>query len=120
MDMANNDYKRVKVVSNLQEAIVNDCNFVGYKDVRTQALIQSLALTGILQIKFYSYIPMHLSGGPSEFLNKYMSWSTNPESNDIIAWSVSIVQKMKELYSADFDYAYLKTYHVKLEEIHRN
>ena len=71
-DRVSSDYGRLKIVQRLSGQIQSA--LTGFGNLRSQALIQLSSLFGLISLDFYTYIPMHLSGGPGKFLRDYMHW----------------------------------------------
>ena len=77
--------------------------------VRSQAICQLTALFGLIPLDFYSYLPMHLSGGPGNFLRDLMGFDTNFESkvkenNALLEWNVKTVTTLQKLYNKELTY----------------
>jgi len=77
--------------------------------VRSQAICQLTALFGLIPLDFYSYLPMHLSGGPGNFLRDLMGFDTNfdskvKENNALLEWNVKTVTTLQKLYNKELTY----------------
>jgi len=64
--------------------------------VRSQAIVQLSALCGLVSLDFYSYLPMHLSGGPGYFLRDLTNFksehaSKEEENTALLKWNIKTV-----------------------------
>ena len=77
--------------------------------VRSQAIVQLSALFGLVSLDFYSYLPMHLSGGPGYFIRDLTDFESDHNSKDeentaLLEWNVKTVTTLQRLYNKELTY----------------
>ena len=102
----------------LSETLLRDvCGFTiqgvksnGIGPVRGTHLIQISSLLGILPLAFYSYIPMHLGGGPEIFMTNWSSLGSTGKVNkeSIIEWNATILDSLAKIFGRDFTSNFLE------------
>jgi hypothetical protein len=92
---------------NLSVALAREID--GIREFRGNQIISLAALVGLLPLEFYVNIPMHLGGGPGNFMREHMNWSIisdkyagKHDSIKIITWSAETVDKMNDLFGSQF------------------
>ena len=96
-----NVLQKLQLYVELKTEIAKDDTFAGFKTVRVDHFICMSSLIGLLPLDYYVNVPMHMSGGPREFLIRSMNIEnqlSNLEGDTIdeklCRWTD---QKMKEL-----------------------
>ena len=114
-DRVSSDYGRLKIVQRLSGQIQSA--LTGFGNLRSQALIQLSSLFGLISLDFYTYIPMHLSGGPGKFLRDSMHWeqseidktSTNVrEIDSLLRWNAETVVELQHLYNRELTHNFFE------------
>ena len=113
-DLSNMGVRSTLNILQLSETLLRDvCGFTieGVKTtngiigpVRGTHLIQISSLLGILPLAFYSYIPMHLGGGPETFMTNWSSLGSTGKVNkgSIIEWNAIILDNLAKIFGRDF------------------
>jgi hypothetical protein len=67
-------------------------------------VIQLCALFGLISLNFYTFLPMHMSGGgPEKFMTSLMGWDKSDDQN-LLAWNVKTVNEIQMLFNKEFTY----------------
>lgn len=99
---------KLKLVISFTESMKGGLTGIGV--IKSQAICQLCALFGIIQLDFYTYIPMHNGGGPEIFMSNLMNFQTSSGANkkkreeEIIEWNVKQVSELQDLYNKEFTY----------------
>ena len=75
----------------------------GIGPIKSQMMVQLCALFGLVPLEYYTFIPMHLNGGPGKFMVNEMGWDKTSNKN-LLEWNVQIVTEMQTLYNKEFTY----------------
>ena len=75
----------------------------GIGPLRGQMMVQLFALFGLVPLQYYTFIPMHLKGGPGTFMEEEMRWDKLSGKN-LFEWNAGIVNEMQALYNKEFTY----------------
>ena len=98
---------KLKLVVSFTESMKE---LTGIRDVKSQAICQLCALFGIIQLDFYTYIPMHNGGGREIFMSNLMNFQTSvgakkkEREEEIIDWNINQVSEIQDLYNKEFTY----------------
>ena len=72
--------------------------------LRGQMILQMFSLFGLISLNFYTYLPMHLSGGgPEKFMTSLMGWQTTDDKT-LLQWNVNIVKEIQDLFNKEFTF----------------
>jgi hypothetical protein len=75
----------------------------GIGPTKSQMMIQLCALFGLVPLEYYTFLPMHLNGGPGVFMKEQMGWD-NREDKNLLQWNTEIVTQMQLLYNKELTY----------------
>ena len=75
----------------------------GIGPLKGQMMIQLCALFGLVPLEYYTFLPIHLNGGPRTFMMEEMGWDRHEDKN-LLEWNVKIVSEMQLLYNKEFTY----------------
>lgn len=75
----------------------------GIGPIKSQMMVQLCALFGLVPLEYYTFLPMHLNGGPGKFMVNEMGWHKTADKN-LLEWNVQIVTEMQTLYNKEFTY----------------
>ncbi len=96
------DLEILCVVQRVNTYIIGEIKGIGY--LRGQMIIQMCALFGLISLNYYTYLPIHLSGGgPENFMTSLMGWQKTDDKT-LLQWNVKIVKEMQELFNREFTY----------------
>ena len=106
------DVKTNKLRNTLQlfESLQNELmkKISGLGATRSMHLILLSLLVGILPLDYYVNVPMHLSGGPKNFLMEMMDYSNFKSSENntakkdmLLSWTVTELKLLQELFSKE-------------------
>ena len=97
----NNDIQKLQVA----QQFASDCQsaMVGIGPLKGQMMVQLCALFGIVPLDFYTFLPIHLKGGPGVFMKEMMNWEKS-HSKCLLQWNVDIVSKLQQIYNKEVTY----------------
>ena len=75
----------------------------GIGPLKSQMMIQLCALFGLVPLEYYTFLPMHLKGGPGVFMTEEMGWDKSVDKH-LLEWNTKIVSQMQLLYNKEFTY----------------
>ena len=75
----------------------------GIGPLKGQMMIQLCALFGLVPLEYYTFLPIHLNGGPGTFMMEEMGWDRDEDKN-LLEWNAKIVSEMQSLYNKEFTY----------------
>lgn len=79
----------------------------GIGPLKSQMMIQLCALFGLVPMEYYTFLPMHLKGGPGVFMTEEMGWDKSVDKN-LLEWNAGIVSQMQLLYNKEFTYNFFE------------
>ena len=62
----------------------------GIGSLRGQMMVQLCALFGLVPLHFYTYLPIHLNGGPGHFMKDGMNWGKGNRKSNLLRWNADI------------------------------
>lgn len=95
--------EKLFIVLGLQKCITE--KFLGIKEVRSQVIIQLLALIGLLPLDFLNFLPMHMSGGCGNFVKDLVKRDSFKDENDLIGWNLQFVEELQQIYGTDLTFS---------------
>ena len=96
-----NDIQKLLVAQ--QFALECQDAMVGIGPIKGQMMVQLCALFGIVPLDFYTFLPIHLKGGPGVFMKEMMNWEKS-HSKCLLQWNVDIVSKLQQIYNKEVTY----------------
>ena len=76
----------------------------GIGGLRGQMIIQLCSLFGLISLNYYTYLPMHMSGGgPETFLTSLMGYQKE-DGKRLLQWNVNIVNEIQSLLNREFTF----------------
>jgi len=79
----------------------------GIGPLKSQMMIQLCALFGLVPFDYYTFLPMHLEGGPGKFMTEEMGWD-KCVTKHLLEWNAGIVSQMQLLYNKEFTYNFFE------------
>ena len=76
----------------------------GIGPLRGQMMVQLCALFGLVPLQFYTYLPIHLNGGPGGFMTNEMGWTDEGRKSNLLQWNTDILNELQALYNKEFTY----------------
>ena len=80
-----------------------DREIPGIGPLKGQMMVQLLALFGLVPLEFYTFLPMHLGGGPGHFMMNEMQWDKSGDNN-LLLWNTQIVSELQGLYNKELTF----------------
>ena len=82
----------------------------GIGPVRCMHLIHLSSLIGLLPLEYYIYTPMHLSGGPGNYLRNYMNYNEDcniklkgkTTNEQLIEWTVTEMKELQDHFTLEY------------------
>ena len=100
MARSNKDVQSLHLV----QYFADECKEIpGIGPLKSQMMIQLFALFGLVPLEYYTFLPVHLNGGPGRFLKEEMGWIPGRNKN-LLEWNVKIVSELQALYNKEFTY----------------
>ena len=96
-----NDFQKLEVA----QQFAFDCQtaMVGIGPLKGQMMVQLCSLFGPVPLDFYTFLPIHLKGGPGIFMKEMMNWEKTKD-NSLLQWNVDIVSRLQQLYNKEVTY----------------
>ena len=100
MEKSNSD---VEILHKVQ-FFATECQTIpGIGPLKGQMMVQLFALFGLVPLEYYTFLPVHLNGGPGRFMREEMGWNSCEDKN-LLKWNTEIVSEMQALYNKEFTY----------------
>ena len=105
---SNNVEKKYRLFHDLTKEICTLMKGIG--PVRCMHLIHLSALIGLLPLDYYIYTPMHLSGGPGNYLRNYMNYNDDcnikikakTSNEQLIEWTVTEMKELQDHFTLEY------------------
>lgn len=109
MSNTSNSKQKYLLFSSLIEEIDRDNElFPGIGKFRASHLVQLSSLIGLLPLEFYTYVPLHATGGTWEFLKNTMNIGSIININgstcrdELIEWTVTEMKKLQSFFTKEY------------------
>lgn len=88
--------KRLQIVQDFLN-VLQQINSIG--PVRSMHMMQLLSLIGLLDLSFYVYTPLHMSGGPAKFLVNELGKENNMSEQEVLAYNAVLLQDCRQTFN---------------------
>ena len=116
LDLCNRFHTEFRHRNNMDEEMLHRVNYFtaecmkinGIGSLRGQMMVQLCALFGLVPLHFYTYLPIHLNGGPGHFMKDGMNWGKGNRKSNLLRWNADIMAELHSLYNKELTYNMLE------------